>query len=221
MTVAIVEQSAIMFKSSIFFFHKFFTSVTRYFLVYLFAQGVNTHAYIKLYALFNRVRSKKNTHKSLFSTTLVFAHHRHYVFLVGFFDGRRVGDHHARRDHRDCGILPRPRGNSNDKVPTFFFYVAVQFSRGNSRVQGAIKYVLYLHHFRRWTHWEERRSFSATMSSPFCASGSEEKAWSWTTRSRANASGRKTRLFVLRRHRRRRRMSVGVKEPVCHVIMSR
>ena len=101
-----------------------------------------------------------------------------------------------------------------------FFYVAVQFSRGNSRVQGAIKYVLYLHHFRRWTHWEERRSFSATMSSPFCASGSEEKAWSWTTRSRANASGRKTRLFVLRRHRHRR-MSVGVKEPVCHVIMSR
>ena len=224
MTVAIVEQSAIMFKSSIFFFHKFFTSVTRYFLVYLFAQGVNTHAYIKLYALFNRVRlKKKNTHKSLFSTTLVFAHHHHhhYVFLVGFFDGRRVGDHHARRlCHRDRGVLPGPRGNSNDKVPTFFFYVAVQFSRGNSRVQGAIKYVLYLHHFRRWTHWEERRSFSATMSSPFCASGSEEKAWSWTTRSRANASGRKTRLFVLRRHRHRR-MSVGVKEPVCHVIMSR
>ena len=72
----------------------------------------------------------------------------------------------------------------------------------------------------RWTHWEERRSFSATMSTRLCASGSEEKAWSWTTRSRANASGRKTRLFVLRRHRHRR-MSVGVKEPVCHVIMSR
>ena len=69
MTVAIVEQSAIMFKSSIFFFHKFFTSVTRYFLVYLFAQGVNTHAYIKLYALFNRVRLKK-THTSHFSRQL-------------------------------------------------------------------------------------------------------------------------------------------------------
>ena len=113
--------------------------MTRYFLVYLFAQGVNTHAYIKLYALFNRVRlKKKNTHKSLFSTTLVFAHHRHhhhhhYVFLVGFFDGRRVGDHHARRDHRDRGILPRPRGNSNDKVPTFFFtsqYSLVGVTRG-------------------------------------------------------------------------------------------
>ena len=71
MTVAIVEQSAIMFKSSIFFFHKFFTSVTRYFLVYLFAQGVNTHAYIKLYALFNRVRLKKKTHTSHFSRQLL------------------------------------------------------------------------------------------------------------------------------------------------------
>ena len=66
-----MEQSAIMFKSSIFFFHKFFTSVTRYFLVYLFAQGVNTHAYIKLYALFNRVRLKKKTHTSHFSRQLL------------------------------------------------------------------------------------------------------------------------------------------------------
>ena len=107
--------------------------MTRYFLVYLFAQGVNTHAYIKLYALFNRVRLKKNTHKSLFSTTLVFAHHHHHVFLVGFFVRRRVGDHHARRDHRDRGILPRPRGNSNDKVPTFFLtsqYSLVGVTRG-------------------------------------------------------------------------------------------
>ena len=33
-----------------------------------------------------------------------------------------------------------------------FFYVTVQFSRGNSRVQGAIKYVLYLDPFCSWTH---------------------------------------------------------------------
>lgn len=33
-----------------------------------------------------------------------------------------------------------------------FFYVAVQFSRGNSRLQGAIKYVLYLDPFCSWTH---------------------------------------------------------------------
>ena len=38
------------------------------------------------------------------------------------------------------------------KYLLFFFYVAVQFSRGNSRVQGAIKYVLYLDPFCSWTH---------------------------------------------------------------------
>ena len=88
-------------------------------------------------------------HKSLFSATPVFVHH--HVFL-GFFARRRVGGT-RRLHHRYLGILPRTRGNSNDKVPTFFFfYVTVQFSRGNSRVQGAIKYVLYLDPFCSWTH---------------------------------------------------------------------
>ena len=37
-------------------------------------------------------------------------------------------------------------------IKYLLFYVTVQFSRGNSRVQGAIKYVLYLDPFCSWTH---------------------------------------------------------------------
>ena len=67
-------------------------------------------------------------HKSLFSATPVFVHH--HVFL-GFFARRRVGGT-RRRHHTDQWILPRTRGNSNDKVPTFFTsqYSLVGVTRG-------------------------------------------------------------------------------------------